>query len=751
MPELEVAAAPDLAGRHRRRLDVAGDGRPRKAQRRARRRRDERLRRARGEARRGADALPGALDPAAGDRQPLARAPLRHGLPARGDPPARLRPDRPPRRLQKRGLRDVRGADALDLGGIQQARLPRRDRSRPGAVGRGLRRQRRRRRADRARLLRRHARRPAFGPAAGRRRRRQPAASKAVGRGRRPRRRSATAPPSRSRPWSRTSTTRIGRNDPAGAGPARSTRSATAPEGAAGTRRFALRRRPTTLDGPVREFIRAFNERDLDAFVAVLDPEVELHSMRGLRQGASRRRDSGRRGRRAGCSRRSSSSSSTRTGPRGRRRRGRADPSAAGTGKRTARRRAPTRWPGCSSCATTGFSAGGPFEDRAEALRAAGFARRRTQSARYHRWRGPSQQPTRRRPTPGAGRSSSASPGSATWSTAGLGAHGEAAMARPSAAAGRPGASTSAAVSATRPSGSPGWSARRARRSASTSPSPSSSRPARRPRAGRTNVSFAVADVQVGELGEGFDYAFSRMGMMFFANPVQALRNIRSALAPGGRLCAVVWRRKDDNEWMRRAELVVEEYLDRPEETDEPTCGPGPFSMANADTVSEQLTIAGFEEITLQRCDLPLKIGHDLDHAVEFNMALGPGRRGAAPLGRPDRRDPAEDRRATCARRWPSSTAPTASSPRPRPGSSAQPRNLGRPESHGRRRAERVRCPAPGRCPRAAVPALGLPLTRLRSSPRSSASRPRCSGPASGTTRRPPRAPPPPTPAPSAS
>jgi limonene-1,2-epoxide hydrolase len=36
---------------------------------------------------------------------------------------------------------------------------------------------------------------------------------------------------------------------------------------------------------PVREFIRAFNERDLDGFVAVLDPEVELHSMKGLRKG----------------------------------------------------------------------------------------------------------------------------------------------------------------------------------------------------------------------------------------------------------------------------------------------------------------------------------------------------------------------------------------------------------------------------------------------------------------------------------
>lgn len=147
---------------------------------------------------------------------------------------------------------------------------------------------------------------------------------------------------------------------------------------------------------------------------------------------------------------------------------------------------------------------------------------------------------------------------------------------------------------------------------------------ARREAEGVENVSFACADVQVGPLGEGFDYAFSRMGLMFFANPVQALRNVRSVLVPGGRLCAVVWRRKEDNEWVRRAELVVDGYLDHPEQSDEPTCGPGPFSMANADTVSEQLRIAGFEQIALRRCDLPLKIGNDVEHAVEFNMALGP-------------------------------------------------------------------------------------------------------------------------------
>ncbi|MFT3863460.1 MAG: nuclear transport factor 2 family protein [Solirubrobacterales bacterium] len=42
---------------------------------------------------------------------------------------------------------------------------------------------------------------------------------------------------------------------------------------------------PRGLTDPVREFIRAFNERDVDAFVATLDAEVELHSMKGLLKG----------------------------------------------------------------------------------------------------------------------------------------------------------------------------------------------------------------------------------------------------------------------------------------------------------------------------------------------------------------------------------------------------------------------------------------------------------------------------------
>jgi SAM-dependent methyltransferase len=142
--------------------------------------------------------------------------------------------------------------------------------------------------------------------------------------------------------------------------------------------------------------------------------------------------------------------------------------------------------------------------------------------------------------------------------------------------------------------------------------------------AGIDNVSYRLGDVQIADLDGPYDYVFSRMGVMFFANPVQALRNVREAMRPGARLCCVVWRRKLDNSWVWEAEQVVEKYLDHPEESDEPTCGPGPFSMADADTVSEQLRIAGFEAIELRRVDLPLRMGATLDEAVDMTMAIGP-------------------------------------------------------------------------------------------------------------------------------
>ena len=142
--------------------------------------------------------------------------------------------------------------------------------------------------------------------------------------------------------------------------------------------------------------------------------------------------------------------------------------------------------------------------------------------------------------------------------------------------------------------------------------------------AGVANASFLVADVQTDSLNGPYDRAFSRMGTMFFTNPVWALRNVREALPPDGLLTMVVWRQRTDNEWLYRAQTIVEGIVERPEEYDEPTCGPGPFSMANADTTTDVLLHAGFSDVTLHRCDIPILVGNDVDEAIELVMSLGP-------------------------------------------------------------------------------------------------------------------------------
>ena len=140
------------------------------------------------------------------------------------------------------------------------------------------------------------------------------------------------------------------------------------------------------------------------------------------------------------------------------------------------------------------------------------------------------------------------------------------------------------------------------------------------------NASFFAADVQTDNLRGPYDHAFSRFGTMFFNMPGQALRNIRRALVPGGELSMVVWRRREDNPWLHEAELRVREIVPvvSHDDTDQVHCGPGPFSMAGPDMVSDMLTGAGYERVAFERYDADICIGKTLDDAVEFAMALGP-------------------------------------------------------------------------------------------------------------------------------
>jgi ubiquinone/menaquinone biosynthesis C-methylase UbiE len=144
--------------------------------------------------------------------------------------------------------------------------------------------------------------------------------------------------------------------------------------------------------------------------------------------------------------------------------------------------------------------------------------------------------------------------------------------------------------------------------------------------AGVSNASFFAADVQGDDLRGPYDHAFARFGTMFFMSPGAAMRNIRRALKPGGRIAQIVWRKREDNPWLHDAELRVREIVPvvSHEETDQVHCGPGPFSMSGPDMVSSMMTGVGFTHVSFERFDADICIGRNLEDAVEFAMALGP-------------------------------------------------------------------------------------------------------------------------------
>jgi len=145
-------------------------------------------------------------------------------------------------------------------------------------------------------------------------------------------------------------------------------------------------------------------------------------------------------------------------------------------------------------------------------------------------------------------------------------------------------------------------------------------------REGVANAEFFVADVEREDLQGPYDEAFARFGTMFFMMPGLAMRNIRKALKPGGKFIQVVWRKREDNLWLHDAELCVKEIVPvvSHEETDAVHCGPGPFSMAGPDMVSDMLQSVGFERVQFERFDSDICIGRSLDEAIQFALEIGP-------------------------------------------------------------------------------------------------------------------------------
>jgi SAM-dependent methyltransferase len=138
------------------------------------------------------------------------------------------------------------------------------------------------------------------------------------------------------------------------------------------------------------------------------------------------------------------------------------------------------------------------------------------------------------------------------------------------------------------------------------------------------NVSFRAADVQTAALEAGaFDAAFSRFGVMFFADPAAAFRNVRSALRPGGRLAFACWRPVAENPWVTVPLAAAAPLLSFPPPA--PPDAPGPFSFGEAARVQRILAAAGFSDVVIEPAELAMTPGGgDLDEAAETFLDVGP-------------------------------------------------------------------------------------------------------------------------------
>jgi SAM-dependent methyltransferase len=150
---------------------------------------------------------------------------------------------------------------------------------------------------------------------------------------------------------------------------------------------------------------------------------------------------------------------------------------------------------------------------------------------------------------------------------------------------------------------------------------------------------FRDVDAQTGDLGRGaFDAVFSRFGVMFFADPVAAFANIRSALKGAGRLAFVCWRPLADNLWMRVPLEAAMPFLP-PLPPPDPSA-PGPYALADPARIRAILDAAGFRAVTTDAFDADVG-GGDLDASVALTFRIGP--LAAALRENPQFRDKVED------------------------------------------------------------------------------------------------------------
>jgi SAM-dependent methyltransferase len=142
---------------------------------------------------------------------------------------------------------------------------------------------------------------------------------------------------------------------------------------------------------------------------------------------------------------------------------------------------------------------------------------------------------------------------------------------------------------------------------------------------GLRNISLLQADAQVHRFEpDRFDLIASHFGVMFFADPVAAFGNLRSAARAGGRLCFVCWGPLEDNKhWLIPYEVALR-HLGPP--APKPPHMPGPLALSDPSYVRSILEAAGFADVAISR-ETPAIIGSTPEEEADHACIIAPAGR----------------------------------------------------------------------------------------------------------------------------
>lgn len=135
-------------------------------------------------------------------------------------------------------------------------------------------------------------------------------------------------------------------------------------------------------------------------------------------------------------------------------------------------------------------------------------------------------------------------------------------------------------------------------------------------------TTFIEADASDYPFTPDFDLVFSRLGLMFFADPVASFANIRRALKSGGRLAFICWCPQSEICYLSEPYFAARDLLPAIDPT--PDNEPGPFGLAGRDRTACILAEAGWHHVRIERTTPPSLLGATPEEAAEQVMAMGP-------------------------------------------------------------------------------------------------------------------------------